>query len=139
MSLNTVAVSLVFLDDQPIDTEQVISEISWEIPQVPQHKSNNIKLTLWGDSSAQQYTTSSNSRSSSRKKNNRKNNLDLVAIIRQGTQNYVLFTNKDKKVNKYNIGDLLPNGSKLLKIKDNFIEVTRDDKVELMYLYPQEK
>ncbi|MDM8567047.1 hypothetical protein QUF74_15525 [Candidatus Halobeggiatoa sp. HSG11] len=142
ISLNTAVIPLVFLHEQPLDTEQVDSEVSWEIPKIPQRKFNNVKLTLWGGDSFQQNTTSSSSRSrnNSRSRNKRnRNKLNLVAIIKQGKQNYVLFTNKKKEINKYNIGDSLPNNSKLLKIKDDFVEVMRDDKVELMYLYPQKK
>ncbi|MCK5877570.1 MAG: hypothetical protein KAG43_08040 [Candidatus Marithrix sp.] len=139
VALNAIAVSSIFLYEQPLDVEQVVSEISWEIPPIPQHNFNNVKLTLWGETASQQPTTGSSSKRNRRSNRRNKNKLNLVAIIRQGRQNYVLFTNKKKEVNKYNIGDLLPNNSKLLKIKDNFVEVMLDDKVELMHLYPQAK
>ncbi|MDM8568257.1 hypothetical protein QUF50_01815 [Thiotrichales bacterium HSG1] len=138
VSLNAMAVSSVFLHEQSLDTEQADSKIDWKIPLIPQRKFDNNKLTLWGNISSQQQTTGSSSNRKSRGRNS-KDKLNLVAIIKQGKQNYVLFTNKKKEVNKYNIGDLLPNNTKLLKIKSDFVEVMRDDEVELMHLYPQKK
>ncbi len=141
VSLNVAATLSVFMYDQPIDIEQEVAEITWEIPKIPQPNINNSQLTLWGDNYVNKKSRTTNSRNTSRASRNKrnKNKVNLVAIIQQGKQSYVLFTNKKKEVNKYNIGKVLPDGSKILKIKDDSIEIMRNDKVELMYLYPQKK
>ncbi len=141
--INITAIMLVFFNEQSFNVEQDITELDWKIPQISQSNLANVKLTLWGNSNFKQKSRttgknrSSRNRSSRNKKNNK--NLNLVAIIQQGKQHYVLFTNKKKAVNKYNIGKTLPDGSKLLKINNDFIEVMKDGKTELMYLYPQKK
>jgi len=139
VSLNVATTLSVFLYDKPIDIEQEAAEIAWEIPQVPQPNINTAQLTLWGDNYVSKTPRTTNSRNIRSRNNKKKDELNLVAIIQQGKQNYVLFTNRKKEVNKYDIGKVLPDGSKLLKIKDDFIEIMRDDKVELVYLYPQKK
>ena len=135
---------LVFFNEQSFNVEQNITELDWKIPQISQSNLANVKLTLWGNSNFQQKSRTtdrnrfSRSRSSSSRNKNNKN-LNLVAIIQQGKQDYVLFANKKKKINKYTIGKLLSDGSKLLKIKQDFVEVMKDGKTEIIYLYKQKK
>ncbi|MFK5969344.1 MAG: hypothetical protein QM487_04385 [Candidatus Marithrix sp.] len=133
--INIIAIMLVFFNEQQFDVEQNITELNWKIPQISKPNIANIQLTLWGNSNFQQKSRTTGRRGSSRNKSNK--NLNLVAIIQQGKQHYVLFTNK--AVNKYTIGKKLPDGSKLLKINSDSIEVIKDDKTEIIYLYSQKK
>ena len=135
--INITAIMLVFFNEQQFDVEQNITELNWKIPQVSKPNLANVKLTLWGNSNFQQKSRTTGRRGSSRNKRNK--NLNLVAIIQQGKQDYVLFANKKKKINKYTIGKLLSDGSKLLKIKQDFVEVMKDGKTEIIYLYKQKK
>ncbi len=135
--INITAIMLVFFNEQQFDVEQNITELNWKIPQVSKPNLANVKLTLWGNSNFQQKSRTTGRRGSSRNKRNK--NLNLVAIIKQDKQHYVLFTNKKKAVNKYTIGKKLPDGSKLLKINNDSIEVIKDDKTEVIYLYSQKK
>ncbi|HHB92593.1 MAG TPA: hypothetical protein ENK59_05205 [Thioploca sp.] len=141
--INIIVIILVLFNEQQFDVKQNTTELDWKIPQISKPKLTNVKLTLWGNSNPQHRTTSRrsgygrNKNSYSRNKNSK--NLNLVAIIQQGKQHYVLFTNKKKVINQYTIGKKLPDGSELLKINDDSIEVIKDDKTEIIYLYSQKK
>jgi hypothetical protein len=59
----------------------------------------------------------------------------LVGIVRQGEQRYILVLDKANKVTQYTVTSSLPNGTILSSIHDDFIEVSKQGKIEVVRLY----
>ena len=58
----------------------------------------------------------------------------LVGIIEQGNQRYILL-NENNKITQYSLKSSLPNGAQILKIHKDTVEIRQDNQVEVMHLY----
>ncbi len=59
----------------------------------------------------------------------------LVGIVQQGEQRYILVLDKADKVTQYSVTKSLPNGATLSRIHDDFIEISKQGKMEEVRLY----
>ena len=60
----------------------------------------------------------------------------LMGIIQQGPHRYILLLDdKTTKITSYSLKNTLPNGDTLLNIHEDFIEVLRKGKTEIVRLY----
>lgn len=106
---------------------------AWTLPTLPQIENaqttlNQLrKLNPWGIT---EEATSNQSTS-------RKTAIDwkLVGIVQQGRQRYILLSDKNNKVTQYHFESRLPDGTRLLTIHDDFIEILRAGQMEVIHLY----
>ncbi|HIE02995.1 MAG TPA: hypothetical protein EYP59_22395 [Thiotrichaceae bacterium] len=60
----------------------------------------------------------------------------LVGIVQEGRQRFALLLNKStNKVNRYAVGSALPEGTQLLTIRDDFVEISQAGKTKTVHLY----
>lgn len=60
----------------------------------------------------------------------------LVGIVQEGRQRFALLLNKaTNKVNRYAVGNALPEGTQLLTIRDDFVEISQEGKTKTVHLY----
>ena len=106
---------------------------AWTLPTLPQIDNaqtilNQLrKLNPWGIT---EEATSNRSTA-------RKTAIDwkLVGIVQQGRQRYILLADKNNKVTQYHFESQLPDGTRLLTIHDDFIEILRAGQTEVIHLY----
>jgi len=60
----------------------------------------------------------------------------FAGVVQQGQQRYILILDKNNKATQYHIKSKLPNGARLVRIHNDFIEVLQDGKLKTIALYP---
>lgn len=69
-------------------------------------------------------------------KTSKKVEWQLVGIVDEGRQRFALLLNKSThKVNRYAVGNALPEGRQLLTIRDDFVEISQEGKTKTVHLY----
>jgi hypothetical protein len=69
-------------------------------------------------------------------KTSKKIQWQLVGIVEEGRQRFALLLNKStNKINRYLVGSVLPEGKKLVTIRDDFVEISEAGKIKTMHLY----
>jgi hypothetical protein len=106
---------------------------NWTLPTLPQVDNaqtvlNQLrKLNPWGITEE-----ATSNRSTARKTTT---DWKLVGIVQQGRQRYILLADKNDKISQYHFESQLPDGTRLLTIHDDFIEILRAGQTEVIHLY----
>ena len=67
-----------------------------------------------------------------------KRDWQLLGLLQQAEQYYVLLADKDKKVQRYQLGDNLADGGRIISIDANHVGLQlADGNTETIFLYPQ--
>lgn len=122
----------------PIPKEVTPPANNWKLPQwappqsyLTQTYTRLQKINPW-ESKGQ--TTSR--KSSRKKKSKRRSDSQFVGIIHKGNESYVLFYDKrTKKISQHALKNALPDGTQLVKIHKDYLEIQQEGKVEKKYLY----
>jgi hypothetical protein len=107
-----------------------------KIPRSPNPQSlwNKLhRLHIWEDEKEQIVSTNKSTGQAIKKPPMKP--LQLVGIVQQGNNSYILVLEEKKKVKTYHLNNPLPNNTQLYAIYDDFIEVKYVDDIEVIKLY----
>jgi len=118
------------------------TEDNWQLPtlsQATQIQQTYIKLRRlkpWGYDEKKKRTASTKTK---KKPNTKKPRPDwrFAGIVQRGYKRYILFLDKFNKVTQYGLQSSLPNGERLVRIHNDFIEVLQEGKLKKIRLYSQ--
>ena len=118
-------------------------EDNWTLPtlsQATQLQKTYVKLRKlkpWGSKNTK--TTSTKAKRKAKKQTPKKPRPDwrFAGVVQRGQQRYILLLDKNNKATQYHIQSKLPNGARLVRIHNDFIEVLQDGKLKTIPLYPK--
>ena len=138
--LGGLTTGLAFWQIQTPDMIQsTLAEDNWKLHRLPHQPNmaaiaNRLRnLKPWEEREV--FTKKSVKSKKKKKKKQKKNALNLVGIIQQEPNSYILLLDSKNKVTPYEINSSLPNGASLRAIYNDSIEVMDYGETEIIKLY----